>query len=154
MKTWIFIGILISILCGGAYYYYTTTQNRIELLVEQRSQLESNNRQLIRSNEENLDTISELQRIDQENRLALENALQELQSTRINNDQLRQRLGRHELGALAAARPGLVERVVNNASQNALRCFEVLSGSPLTERELNAATPREANSECPWLFER
>ena len=45
-----------------------------------------------------------------------------------------------------------VEKIINEASKNALRCFELQSGSPLTESEKNAKTEKEFNSECPWMY--
>jgi hypothetical protein len=48
-------------------------------------------------------------------------------------------------------RPESVERVINRASDNALRCVEIAMGAPLTEKEINAVLPSEINSECPSL---
>lgn len=152
MKSWIFIGILITLLSGAAYYYYSTTQSRIAQLTENNATLVANNVQLQRANQENLDTIDDLNKsfIEiQENYTRLET---EFQTIRSQNNELRERLGRHDLGALAVARPGLVERTINNASANALRCFELLSGAPLTESEQNATSEQQFNSECPWLW--
>jgi len=56
-----------------------------------------------------------------------------------------------DFGAIAAARPGSVERLVNRGSDNARRCLEIASGSPLTEQEKNAKTSSEINRECPTL---
>jgi TolA-binding protein len=153
MKSWIFIGILIALMSSAAYFYYSTTQARITSLIETNSTLVSNNITLTNANNQNVQTIedlqSEFQKV-QENFLRIQT---EFQIIRSQNNELRERLGRHELDALAAAKPGLVERTVNNASANAIRCFELLSGSPMNQKEINAKTSREANSECPWLFE-
>ncbi len=71
------------------------------------------------------------------------------------NDKLEQdkkslsdRLGKHDLGNLAENKPGLVEKIINKASNSAARCMEIASGSPLTEEELNG-TP---NRECPSFW--
>ena len=56
-----------------------------------------------------------------------------------------------DFGGLAVARPGAVERAVNTGTANALRCFEIASGSPLTDKEKNAKLPTEINKECPAL---
>ena len=55
----------------------------------------------------------------------------------------------HEIGALAQAKPALVEKIVDNATQDVLRCFEIESGSPLTQEEINATRPSEINTSCP-----
>lgn len=56
-----------------------------------------------------------------------------------------------DLGAIAAARPAAVERLVNRGTANAMRCLEIASGAPLTEAEKNAKTSSEINRECPTL---
>lgn len=58
-----------------------------------------------------------------------------------------------DFGALAAARPESAERAVNRGTARAFRCFEIATGSALTDDEKNAKTPREANSECPSLVD-
>ena len=137
---------------GAAYYYYSTTQSRIAQLIENNAVLEENNKQLVTANELNLQTITDLQASYQRVQEQYTQVQSEFQVIRMQNKELRERLGRHELDALAAARPELVQRTINNASENALRCFELLSGSPLTEQERNARNEREFNSECPWLY--
>ena len=64
---------------------------------------------------------------------------------------LAKKLGRHELDILAENKPGLVVKIINRASQNELRCFELQTGSPHTEEELQANKRSQLNSECPTL---
>jgi hypothetical protein len=64
---------------------------------------------------------------------------------------LAKKLGRHELDILAQNKPGLVVRVINRASDNAMRCFEVLTGAPLTPKEEAADKPSLYNRECPTI---
>ena len=64
---------------------------------------------------------------------------------------LAKKLGRHELDILAENKPGLVVRIINRASKNELRCFEIQTGSPLTEDELAATKKSQSNGECPEL---
>lgn len=152
MKAWIFIGILISLLSGAAYFYYTTTQKQIASLIEGNAVLTSNVKAVTAANEQNLQTIDDLQSSYQRVQEDYSRVQSEFQTMRMQNNELRERLGRHELDALAAAKPVLVERTINRASDNAMRCFELMSGAPLNDKELNATTEREFNSECPWLF--
>ena len=65
-----------------------------------------------------------------------------------DRDALNNRLGKHDIGNLAEKKPGLVEKIINKASDSAARCMEIASGSPLTEEELNG-TP---NRECPSFW--
>jgi DNA repair exonuclease SbcCD ATPase subunit len=152
MKSWIFIGILVAMMSGAAYYYYSTTQTRIATLIENNAVLESNNLQLQTANETNLRTIDNLRASYKKVEQQFAQVQTEFQVIRSQNNELRERLGRHELGALAAVKPGLVQPIINKASADALRCFELLSGAPLNERERKATNEKDFNNECPWLY--
>ena len=45
----------------------------------------------------------------------------------------------------------MVEKIVDKGSDDMLRCLEIISGSPLTEEELNAKVKSKANTQCPDL---
>lgn len=55
------------------------------------------------------------------------------------------------LADLAATKPSLVEKAVSEATEARKRCFEIASGSELTEAELSAVKPSQINRECPEL---
>lgn len=152
MKLWIFIGILIALLSGAAYYYYNTTQEKIAVLTANNATLTANFATLSAANNQNIQTIEDLQASYKRVQEDFSRVQSEFQIIRSQNSELRERLGRHELDALASARPGLVERTINRATANTTRCFELMSGAPLNEKERDATTEREFNSECPWLF--
>ena len=59
--------------------------------------------------------------------------------------------GTRDLGKTAIERPDAMERIVNKASDKALRCVEIAGGSPLTEAEKTATKKSEINSECPSI---
>jgi hypothetical protein len=75
------------------------------------------------------------------------------QQTALQKDKknLAKKLGRHELDILAQNKPGLVEKIINRASKNELRCFEIQTGSPLTHDELAVRKKSLSNNECPKL---
>ena len=56
-----------------------------------------------------------------------------------------------DFGQLAAERPETIQRLMNAATRNAMRCLEIASGSPRTESELAAKNSSEINKECPAL---
>lgn len=58
---------------------------------------------------------------------------------------------KRDFGKTAAAKPESLERAINRGTQNALRCLEIASGSPLTELEKKATKPSEINRECPSI---
>ena len=81
-------------------------------------------------------------------RSTLSNLEEEKKKLQKDRDSLSKKLGKHDLGELAEKKPGLVEKIINKASDSATRCLEIASGSPLTEEELNG-TP---NRECPSFW--
>ena len=59
--------------------------------------------------------------------------------------------GTRDLGKTAMERPEALERIVNKASDKALRCVEIAGGAKLTEAEKTATKKSEINSECPAI---
>jgi len=140
-----FIGIIISALLGaGAYVMKLQRDNTI--LKENAIKLES-----AVAEQKNL---IENQKKDFEEILNANKKMNEL----VNNlkkdlDDLDKRFNKKErdIGKLAIERTGAIERVINKGSENAKRCIEIASGSPLTEEEKNATKKSEINPECPSI---
>ena len=126
---------------GGGYLYVTKLQKDNAILKTNQVKLETavaESSQVIEQQTKDLKKIrSTLKEIDEQNA--------KLQKDR---DALNNRLGKHDIGNLAENKPGLVEKIINKASDSAARCMEIASGSPLTEEELNG-TP---NRECPSFW--
>jgi chromosome segregation ATPase len=59
--------------------------------------------------------------------------------------------GTRDLGKTAIERPEAMERIINKASDKALRCVEIAGGAKLTEAEIKASKKSEINSECPAI---
>jgi chromosome segregation ATPase len=140
----ILIGIILIMGLGG-YLYYNDTQKRMAILIENNAQLEiavATNEQAIASLQADYAAAqAENQRINAE-----------YAEIRRQNNRLSSRLSEIDLGLIAAEKPDSIERAVNRGTVNAGRCFEILSGSPLTETELNATDGESFNKECPWLW--
>lgn len=153
MQSWFIIIGLVGLISGGGILYYTSTQNKIEELTSVVSTLRSNLEQANTINEQNIETIDALQTSYAEIQLQYTRAEEDINSARVENTRLRDILSEHNIEYLAVSRPSLVQRIINNGSADALRCMELLSGSPLTESERNAETNREFNSVCPDLRE-
>lgn len=147
------IFLFFSAIGGGVYYYYTTTQNTIISLTENNVQLKSNNDELVNAVGTANNTIDYLQNSYEEIQTNYQNAQNEIMQIRMDNAVLRDKLEKHELDVLAYSKPQLVENIINNATDKANRCFEILSGSALTETERNASNGQQFNSECPFLFD-
>ena len=56
-----------------------------------------------------------------------------------------------DFGKLAIEKTKAIERIMNKGGDNAARCIEIASGSPLTEKEINATKKSEINTECPSI---
>ena len=126
---------------GGGYLYVKKLQKDNAILKVNQIKLETaveDNNKVIEQQTADLKKIrSTLEVIDEKNR-----KLQE------DKDKLSDRLGKHDIGNLAEKKPGLVEKIINKASDSAVRCMEIASGSPLTEEELNGSP----NRECPSFW--
>ena len=126
---------------GGGYWYVQKLQKDNAILKSNQVKLETavaESNQVIEQQSKDLKKIrSTLKEVEELN--------DRLQS---DKDSLNKRLGKHDIGNLAENKPGLVEKIINKASDSAARCVEIASGSPLTEEELNG-TP---NRECPSFW--
>ena len=146
--------VLVLLLGGGAFggwTYFQKMQAENKVLQVQSAQLQENQTTLEDAMAAQQAVIAEKQR-QAEQIQAANNALRD-ETARLDQekDNLAKKLGKHELDILAANKPGLVTRVINKASKNALRCFEVLTGSPLTQNEIEASKPSQYNAECPTI---
>ena len=137
------IGLILVMLAGagGGYLYVTKLQKDNAILKENAIKLETaveDQKGVIEQQTKDLKKIrSTLEEIEKVNA--------RLQADR---DSLNKRLGKHDIGNLAENKPGLVEKIINKASDSAVRCMEIASGSPLTEEELNGSP----NRECPSFW--
>ena len=126
---------------GGGYLYVTKLQKDNAILKTNQVKLETavaESNQVIEQQTKDLKKIrSTLKEIDEQNA-----------KLKADRDALNNRLGKHDIGNLAENKPGLVEKIINKASDSAARCMEIASGSPLTEEELNG----KPNRECPSFW--
>lgn len=145
MKLATIMFILMCAMGGGFYWYYNDTQERMVILIENKVKLED----AVATNEV---TIASLQQdyaaiAEENNRIN-----REYSEIRRQNNRLAERLSDVDLGLLAAEKPESIERAINRGTENAARCFELLSGAELTEDERNATSGESFNKECPWLW--
>lgn len=146
LKTVLTAGSVIALLLVSFYWYYQDTQATIARLTEQASKLE----QAVAESEK---TVEQLQVLTKAVNRQLMKTNQELQNSRLQNAELADRLNKQNLTDLGNKKPGLLEEVLNDASNKIGRCFELLSGAELTEKEKTAKNAEQFNSECPWFFD-
>jgi chromosome segregation ATPase len=153
MPTFVYFGMILMVVAGSGALYVKNTRATIMELTSYNATLTAQVDQMDQINKRNVETINNLQadyKRSQENMAALQ---ENFANIRRQNNDLRDRLGKHELDVLAAAKPVLVERIVNNASAKAMRCFELESGALLTDAEKEATNAKAFNSECPWVYD-
>jgi len=131
---------------GIGYWYYNDTQARMAILQE-------NNAKLNTAVELNEQTISSLEKDYANASSELASLNEAYTAIRRQNQQLADKLQQIDLTAAAIANAEGIERAVNRGTENAGRCFELLSGAELTEKERTAKNDIAFNKECPWLYD-
>jgi len=131
---------------GIGYWYYNDTQERLAILT-------SNNAKLNTAVELNEQTISSLENDYEKASSELASLNEAYIAIRRQNQRLADKLQEIDLTAAAIANAEGIERAVNRGTENAGRCFELLSGAELNDKERNAENGIAFNKECPWLYD-
>jgi septal ring factor EnvC (AmiA/AmiB activator) len=142
-------GVMFLIMCamgGIGYWYYNDTQARMAILQENNAKLEI----AVATNEEALESLQADYASAQNEIASLNDAYTAI---RRQNQELADKLEKVDLTAAAIANAAGIERAVNRGTENAGRCFELLSGAELTEKERTAENDIAFNKECPWLYD-
>jgi len=140
-----FIGLLISAVIGAGAYVMKLQRDNI-ILKENAVKLESaisEQKQVIENQKKDFAEILEANKKINELVNNLKKDLDDLDK-RFNKKE-------RDIGKLAIERTKIIERIINKGSENAKRCIEIASGSPLTEEEKNATKKSEINPECPSI---
>jgi chromosome segregation ATPase len=140
-----FIGLMVTALAGGGYY--------VLKLQKDNAILKANAIKLESAISEQK-TLIENQKKDFEAILTANKELNDLMN-KLKTDfaELDKRLNKknRDIGLLAIEKTKVIERITNSAGDKAARCIEIASGSPLTEKEINATKKSEINTECPSI---
>jgi chromosome segregation ATPase len=140
-----FIGIIITSLLGAGAYVFKLQRDNV-ILKENAVKLESaisEQKQVIENQKKDFAEILEANKKINELINNLKKDLDDLDKRFTKKDR--------DIGKLAIDRTGAIERVINKGADNATRCIEIASGSPLTEKEKNATKKSEINPECPSI---
>lgn len=144
IKMYLLLAAIAGALGFGAWKYYEYTQNQIRVYAQNAATAELAQRETEAALQK---TQQDLERVQEQFVIVSEKF--RVAEQRVEN--LEEKLSEHDLNYLATKRPGLVEKVIDNATVNVLRCLEIASGAPLTEDEINATKRSQINSECPDL---
>jgi len=138
--------VVILVMGGVGYWYYNDTQARMAILQDNNAKLNI----AVQTNEQALESL-------QADYASAQNEISSLNEAytaiRRQNQQLADKLQEIDLTAAAISNAEGIERAVNRGTENAGRCFELLSGAELNEKERNAKNDIAFNKECPWLYD-
>jgi DNA anti-recombination protein RmuC len=133
---------------GGVYVYVKTLKADL-------ATSEANNAKLEQSVEQQKAVIEQQLKDAEEIRVAMKEQTELNERLNASLEDLRDKFHKvnasgkkRDIGELAESKPGLMERVINTGTRNALRCMEISMGAPLTEDEKNATKKSEINPEC------
>ena len=138
--------VVIMVMGGVGYLYYNDTQARMAILQDNNAKLNI----AVQTNEAALESL-QADYASAQNEISSLNAA--YTAIRRQNQRLADKLEKIDLEAAAIANAEGIERAVNRGSENAGRCFELLSGAELTEKERTAKNDIAFNKECPWLYD-
>lgn len=130
---------LISIATAG-YWYYSWSQDEIRTLRQNVATLEV-------AVDLQAETISSMERDSKAVGKQVIIVSKQFREARTENNVLRKKLAKHDVAFLAEKKPGLIQKIVNKGTANVGRCFEILSGAELTEKEKAG----EINSKCTGI---
>lgn len=136
------IGIFLLTSIGGTYLY-------IKHLQSENATLTANNAKLELAVSEQAEAIATMESDAAEVGKQVILINKQFQEARGENNVLRKKLAKHDVAYLAEKRPKSIKRIVNKGTKDVGRCFEILSGAPLTEKEINATKKSQANGSCP-----
>jgi cell division protein FtsB len=141
--------VIVLVIAGGLWY---VTGLRADLAVS-----EENTKKMVEAVEQQTAAINQL-KADQSKIQELNRDLNDkIKSQTKDLTSLQDRFNtsasgsKRDIGSVAVVKPESIARAINNGTVNALRCVEIASGAPLTEKEKNAKLPSEINRECPSL---
>ena len=151
LKLALIMFVVMGVLGGVFYWYYNDTQEKMAILHENNAKLEiatATQTQAIESLEEDIVQAREItKRTEQEFAVARE----QVDNLRNKFNKQSELLGKRDIGTLAQAKPKVIAKIVTKGTKNINRCFEIVSGSQLTEKETNAEKPSQLNSSCPTI---
>lgn len=129
---------------GGCVMYYKWSQAEIQVLRANAIKAEF----ALKQNEQTLNQMrTDVVAVQVANRVVTN----KFKRLRQENNKLKELLSKHNLGFLAQKKPGLISKRATKGTADINRCFEIASGSPLTQEEINATKPSQINSSCPSL---
>jgi flagellar biosynthesis component FlhA len=152
-QIYLVMGVVVLMMAGGFYLYYKDSQATIraqaQVMAAQQVQI-AEHEEIVKQFQE--DKALQLE-ITKQIGIAFDESRQEIDDLRNKFDKINEATQKQrDIGKLASSRKAKrIEKIINNATKNVFRCFEILSGDPLTADELAATKKSQANNECPHI---
>ena len=147
------VGLILLVLAGAGGGFMYVKNLKADLAVS-----EANNMKLEESVAEQKAVIEQVQ-ADFKKQQEISKKLQEVNSTLAKElkdteekfNKVNASGKKRDVGNLAIKKSKIIEKAINKGTANANRCFEIATGSPLTEKEKNATKKSQINPECPSI---
>ena len=141
--------ILMMAMGGIGYWYYTDTQEKMAILHENNAKLETavaTQKQAIEQQKRDMKIATG---IHQDVVKKYTEARKQVASLDKKFNKVSKLLGARDIGKIAVTKPRPIQKIITKGSNNMMRCFEILSGAPRTEKEKNADRKSKINTMCP-----
>ena len=149
IKMLLILGVLAGL--GGGYMYVKNLKADLAVSEANNMKLEqsvADQKAVIEQVQADFKKQQEISKKLQETNLTL---AKELKDTEEKFNKVNASGKKRDVGALALKKAKIMEKVINKGTANANRCFEIATGSPLTEKEKNATKKSQINPECPSI---
>ena len=140
-KIMIFLAILtfVGTVVGGAFFYYKDSQATIAALNQQTATL-------TQAVDQQKEAIEAMEQSIRDQAAIREDMMKEVESARKDVEKLQTKIASHDLKLIASEKAELLEKKINRATNDVMRCFEIATG--------DAILPDEKNNQCSDLFAR
>jgi predicted negative regulator of RcsB-dependent stress response len=142
IKMLLILTVVIGAVGFGAWKYYQYTQEQIRIYAVNAATAE-----LAQQNAEA--AIESIKKDMVEIQAQYKAVSEEFEVAKGRVSKLEEKLSEHEIGNLAQKKPKLIEKIIDKGTADVLRCYEILTGSPLTDEEIAVTKKSKANTTCP-----
>ena len=140
-KIMIFLAILtfLGTVVGGAFFYYKDSQATIATLNQQTATL-------TQAVDQQKEAIAAMEDAIKEQTSIRKAMMKEVELAKKDMEKIQIKIASHDLKLLASQKFELLEKKINRATNDVLRCFEIATG--------DAILPDEKNNQCSNLLAR
>jgi hypothetical protein len=140
-KIMIFLAILtfVGTVVVGAFFYYKDSQATIAALNQQTATL-------TQAVDQQKEAIEAMEQSIRDQAAIREDMMKEVESARKDVEKLQTKIASHDFKLIASEKAGLLEKKINRATNDVMRCFEIATG--------DAILPDEKNNQCSDLLAR